>query len=204
MAAVTICSDFGAQENKICHCFHFSLLFAMKWWNWMPWSEFFECWVLSQPFHFPLSPSSRGSLVPLCFLPLEWYHTWSNRDYSPPGPSVHGIFPGKNTGVHCHFLFQEIFLTQGLNPSILQWQEDSLLLTPPGIFTLGQLVIWWTCNVSISPLVGRRAIRHASLFFWFPISISISLHTFQHSSQMPIVCVKTYGFSNKPGCQMYV
>ena len=24
MATVTICSDFGAQENKICHCFHFS------------------------------------------------------------------------------------------------------------------------------------------------------------------------------------
>ena len=24
MAAVTIYSDFGAQENKICHCFHFS------------------------------------------------------------------------------------------------------------------------------------------------------------------------------------
>ena len=23
MAAVTICSDFGSQENKICHCFHF-------------------------------------------------------------------------------------------------------------------------------------------------------------------------------------
>ena len=25
MATVTISSDFGAQENKICHCFHFSL-----------------------------------------------------------------------------------------------------------------------------------------------------------------------------------
>ena len=24
MVTVTICSDFGAQENKICHCFHFS------------------------------------------------------------------------------------------------------------------------------------------------------------------------------------
>ena len=23
MAAVTIPSDFGAQDNKICHCFHF-------------------------------------------------------------------------------------------------------------------------------------------------------------------------------------
>ena len=29
----------------------------------------FECWVLSQLFHSPLLPSSRGSLVPLCFLP---------------------------------------------------------------------------------------------------------------------------------------
>ena len=24
MASVTVCSDFRAQENKICHCFHFS------------------------------------------------------------------------------------------------------------------------------------------------------------------------------------
>ena len=32
MAEVTICtSDFGAQENKICHCFHlFPHLFAME------------------------------------------------------------------------------------------------------------------------------------------------------------------------------
>ena len=35
---VTVSSDFGAQENKICHCFFFPLLFAMKWWDWMPWS----------------------------------------------------------------------------------------------------------------------------------------------------------------------
>ena len=31
VAAVTICSDFGAQENKMCHCFHFfPNLFAMR------------------------------------------------------------------------------------------------------------------------------------------------------------------------------
>ena len=24
VAVVTVCSDFGAQENEICHCFHFS------------------------------------------------------------------------------------------------------------------------------------------------------------------------------------
>ena len=27
-------------------------------------------------------------------------------------------FPGKNTGVGCHFLLQEIFQTQGLNPGL--------------------------------------------------------------------------------------
>ena len=35
-----------------------------------------------------------------------------------PGSSVHGIFPGKNTGVGCHFLLQGIFLTQGSNPDL--------------------------------------------------------------------------------------
>ena len=32
----------------------------MKWWDWMPWSSFSQCWALSQLFHSPLSLSSRG------------------------------------------------------------------------------------------------------------------------------------------------
>ena len=55
-------------------------------WCWENWSTVckrmtlvFECWVLSQLFHSPLSPSSGGSLVPVCFLPLGWchLHIWS-------------------------------------------------------------------------------------------------------------------------------
>ena len=45
----------------------------------------------------------------------------------PTGSSVHGIFPGKNTGVGC--LLQGMFLTQGLNIHLLcllHWQADSL------------------------------------------------------------------------------
>ena len=39
MAAVTICSDFGAQENKVCHCFHcFPIYF--------PWSDGTGCLIL--------------------------------------------------------------------------------------------------------------------------------------------------------------
>ena len=38
-------------------------------------------------------------------------------------------FPGKNTGVGCHFLPQAIFPTQWLNPQLLHWQADSLPLS---------------------------------------------------------------------------
>ena len=41
-------------------------------------------------------------------------------------------FPGKNTGVGCHFLLQGIFLTQGSNPHLLHWQVDSFTTEPPG------------------------------------------------------------------------
>ena len=52
-------------------------------------------------------------------------------DYSLPDSSVHGVFPDKNTGAGCRFLFQGIFLTQGSNPyllCLLHWQADSLPL----------------------------------------------------------------------------
>ena len=32
MAAVTNCSDFGAKENKVCHCFHCFTIY-------LPWSD---------------------------------------------------------------------------------------------------------------------------------------------------------------------
>ena len=69
MAAVTICSDLGAQKNKVWHCFHCFPIY-------LPWSDGTRChdqvfWMLSfKPvFHSPLSLSSRGSLVLLHFLP---------------------------------------------------------------------------------------------------------------------------------------
>ena len=40
MAAVTICSDFGAQENKVCHCFHCFPIY-------LPWSDGIRCHDLS-------------------------------------------------------------------------------------------------------------------------------------------------------------
>ena len=56
-------------------------------------------------------------------------------DYGPPGSSVGGDSPGKNTGVCYCAPLQGIFLTQGSNPnvlSLLHWQQVSLPLVPPG------------------------------------------------------------------------
>ena len=43
---------------------------------------------------------------------------WDPVDSSPSGSSVHGILPGKNTGVGCHFLLHGFFLIQGSNPGL--------------------------------------------------------------------------------------
>ena len=40
------------------------------------------------------------------------------KDYNPPGSSVHGDSPGKNTGMGCHVFLQEVFPTQRSNPGI--------------------------------------------------------------------------------------
>ena len=43
---------------------------------------------------------------------------WNPMNCSPPGSSVHGDAPGKNTGMGCHALLQGIFQTQGSNPGL--------------------------------------------------------------------------------------
>ena len=59
-------------------------------------------------------------------------------DCSPACSSIHGIFQARTLpGVGCHFLLQGILPTQGSNPYLLRWQENSLLTVPPGKIDLG-------------------------------------------------------------------
>ena len=53
-------------------------------------------------------------------------------DYRPPGSSVHGDSPGKNSGVGCHALLQWIFPTQGLNPGLLHCKQILYCLSYQG------------------------------------------------------------------------
>ena len=53
-------------------------------------------------------------------------------DCNPAGSSVHGDSLGRNTGVGCHVLFQEIFPTQGLNLGLLHCRQTLYHLSHQG------------------------------------------------------------------------
>ena len=59
------------------------------------------------------------------------YNSLGPHGLQPARPLCSWDFPGKNTGVGCHFLIHGIFPTQGSNMCLLRllyWQEDSLPL----------------------------------------------------------------------------
>ena len=107
-----------------------------------------------------------GEEILLHFCPPEGYtgslpvYVYSVMSYSvTPRTVAHRLscswnFPGENTGVGCHFLFQVVFLTQGSNLhllSLLHWQADSLPLSYLGSpwlcihkFNVMQILEIWT------------------------------------------------------------
>ena len=70
--------------------------------------------------------------IVLCFVTQSCPTLCDPIDSSPPGFSVHGDFPGKNTGVGCHALLQEIFPTQGSNPGLLHCRRILYCLSHQG------------------------------------------------------------------------
>ena len=92
-------------------------------------------------------------------------------------------FPGKNTGVGCHFLLQRIFLTRGLNPCLLHFRRILLLLShrgSPWSFPYMSLwehtahppqslaLCWIIGKYSASPLEKEMATRSSTLAWKIP------------------------------------
>ena len=71
-----------------------------------------------------MTPSFSGKKSPdpkiLCLVTQLCPALCDPRNCIPPGFSVHGDSPGKNTRVGCHALHQRIFPNQGLNPGLPQ------------------------------------------------------------------------------------
>ena len=81
------------------------------------------------PLHHPWTRGSTCNLfIFFNFRFIEAYFTCSPVIYQAP-LSILWDYPGKDTGVGCHFLLQGAFLTQRSNPhllGLLNWQVDSL------------------------------------------------------------------------------
>ena len=59
----------------------------------------------------------------MCLVAQSCLTLCSFKDCNPPGSSVHGESPGKNTGVGCHALLQGIFPTQALKQGLLHYRK---------------------------------------------------------------------------------
>ena len=64
--------------------------------------------------------------------PASFVHAFSTPWTVAPSLLRSWNFPGKNTGVGCHFLLQRVFVVQGSNPCLLHWQVGSLPLSHQG------------------------------------------------------------------------
>ena len=78
------------------------------------------------------------SLESCCLVAKSYPTLCDPMDCSLPGSSLCGISQARINGVGCYFLLQRIFPTQGLNPSLLHWQADSLPLSHSGSPSLGR------------------------------------------------------------------
>ena len=105
MVAVTIHSNLGSLRKQNLSLLPLFPLVLTKWRDQLAWFFFFFWyWVLSHLFHSPFLPSSGGSLFPLHFMLLEWYHLhiWGCWYFSQQSRSSLGfIHPGISHDVLC-------------------------------------------------------------------------------------------------------
>ena len=64
-------------------------------------------------------------------------------DCGPPGSSVHGILQARILQWGCHFLLQQIFFTQGLNPGLRQCRQIFVAGLKLAIFVLLPTPLEW-------------------------------------------------------------
>jgi len=81
-------------------------------------------------YHPLIKVSDRLCSVGLCLVTQSCPTLCNPMDYSPPGFSVHGNSPGKNTGVGCHALLKGNFSIQGSNLGLPHCKQVLYCLNP--------------------------------------------------------------------------
>ena len=97
--------------------------------TWLDEGRTAECGTSWPAWYVP--PPSHLQLLCLCLVTQSCLTLCDPRDCSPPGSSVHGDSPGKNTRVGCHFLLQQLLAEIILDVVGLGSRNGNMKLEPP-------------------------------------------------------------------------
>ena len=138
-----------------------------KWWSWIHWLrnvfdiyhiesfqilEWRKLSIILSTIIILFTPTTIISTVccaVLCLVAQSCPALCNPMDCSPPGSSVHGDPPGKNTGVRCHACLQGIFPTQGWNPGLLYCRRILYRLSHQGSLVTDNIIILSTTTIII-------------------------------------------------------
>ena len=101
----------------------------------------------------------------LCLVAQSCLTLCNPMDCGPPGSSIHGDPPGKNTGVGCHACLQGIFPIQGWNPGLLYCRRILYRLSHQGSLVTDNIIILsTTTTIIISTTIKVTFIEHLCVF----------------------------------------
>ena len=102
----------------------------------------FWYWVSSQLLHSPLSCSWKGSLVPLCFLPLEWYylHIWG-----------------------CWYFSQQSLFQPVIQPDILHYVASLIAQSVKNLPAMQETQVWF---LGWEDSLEKEMATHSSILAW--------------------------------------
>ena len=114
----------------------------------------------------------------VCLVNQSCPTTCDPMDCSPPGSSVHGDSPNKNTGVGCHAVLQGIFPTQGSNPDLPHCRRFLYHLSHQGKKRKKESEVTQSCLTLCNPMncsltgFSIHGIFQARVLEWVAISFS--------------------------------
>ena len=99
----------------------------------------------------------------------KWSHSVLSDSFQPHGWQPTRLccpwdFPGKNTGMGCHFLLQGIFPTQGSNLGLLYCRQTIYHLSHQGSPFLVLCKFWWLCDEFNGDLL-QECLCHTQVYY---------------------------------------
>ena len=116
MAAVIVCNDFGVQESKIYHCFHFFPFYS-------PWSDGIRCHYQYQALKETVLALPEGNKVIYCLISLIFLLSFRERT-----AMSQGLFLTDVVGCVCSILDLS-YIWPG--PPLNDYRKEEISTSPP-------------------------------------------------------------------------